>query len=96
MTRRIARISTLLLLTICAGCASIGTMSKKLEVGMSEPQVKRDLGEPTSVSVSTCGSKTAEPWQCKQYKYEDGWTGFLIVYFSQVDGEWLVNSWSAY
>jgi len=93
----IAHISAVLLLTLCAGCTSIGAMSKKLEVGMSEQEVKQLIGEPASVSIQTCGSSTPEPWQCKQYKYSDGWASFLIVYFLQLDGGgWRVNSWSAY
>ncbi len=85
-----------LLLPIFAGCASVGEMSKELEVGMSEQRVKNVIGDPASVSVETCGSKTPDPWQCKNYKYEDGFMGFLTVYFLEVEGMWLVNSWSAY
>lgn len=97
MTLRIAHIPALLLLAICAGCVNVGALSRKLEVGMSEQQVLSVLGEPASVSVSTCGSETPSPWQCKTFKYEDSWVGLLIVYFQQADGGlWVVNSWSSF
>jgi len=96
MTRRVALTSVLILLAICAGCTSVDAISKQLEVGMSEQYVNEFIGEPDSVSLKTCGSETPQPWQCKTYKFEDDWSGFLTVYFQEVDGMWVVNSWSIY
>lgn len=98
MTARTSHIPALLLLAICAGCVSLGELSKKLEVGMSEDQVLSVIGEPTSVAVSTCGSKTPDPWQCKKFEYEDDWSdSSLIVYLQRAEsGSWLVNSWETF
>jgi hypothetical protein len=80
-----------------AGCVSAGAVSKKLEVGMTEKQVTELAGEPTSVSVSTCGGNTAHSWQCKDYSYKSMGVLQLMILFEQgADGTWRVNSWNSY
>jgi hypothetical protein len=83
-----------------AGCVSTGAVSRKLEVGMTEKQVTELVGsEPSSVSVSTCGSSTPHPWQCKEYQYKSAWDGrltLMILFHQEPDGTWHVNSWNAY
>ena len=73
--------------------------STRLEQAMTEDQVRDLIGEPTSVSLETCGSSTPHPWQCKQFQYEGSdrgrWTGQLTVRFSNDTSHWLVNSWSS-
>jgi hypothetical protein len=85
---------------LMAGCVSTGAVSKKLEVGMTEQQVTALAGEPTSVSVSTCGSESASgPWQCKAYDYKSAWNGLttLMIHFHHgADGIWRVNDWNSY
>jgi hypothetical protein len=64
---------------------------------MTEDQVKTLVGsDPQSVSLDTCGSETPHPWQCKEYKYANGWGGVLFIHFSQNTGVWRVNDWHKY
>jgi hypothetical protein len=85
---------------VMTGCVSAGAVSKKLEVGMTEPQVNALVGsEPQSVSVTTCGGNTPHPWQCKEYQYKSAWNGLLtmMIFFEQgPDGTWRVNSWNTF
>jgi hypothetical protein len=86
---------------VMTGCVSAGAVSKKLEVGMTEPQVNALVGsEPQSVSVTTCGTNAPSgPWQCKVYQYKSAWNGLttLLIHFQQgADGIWHVNDWNAY
>jgi hypothetical protein len=85
---------------VMAGCVTSGAVSKKLEVGMTEHQVTALAGEPTSVSVSTCGSEARSgPWQCKEYQYKSLWDGRLTlqILFHHGGGDtWIVNSWTAF
>lgn len=67
---------------------SANELSRKLSVGMTEEQVLA-LKEPDRVTVSTCGSKTPEPWKCRTYQYGSS----LHVVFQEIKGRWLVNGW---
>jgi hypothetical protein len=92
----------LLVLAALGGCATadwnLSGASRHLEQGMTESQVTALLGsEPHSVSLNTCGSATPNPWQCKQYKYSNGWGASLFIRFEQGgDSVWRVNSWDSY
>lgn len=97
MGRVFARALLLVLIASAAACTSVGTMSKQLDVGMPELQVRTLLGEPYSIELSTCGSNTGNPWQCKQFNYYDSSASLMIVYFSQSSsGTWVVNNWSVF
>lgn len=87
----------LILTTLCA-CVSLNDASRHLEQGMTEDQVKTAVGSaPQSVSLDTCGSSTSHPWQCKKYKYSNGWGNFMYIWFQQSpDSVWRVNSWDTY
>lgn len=67
---------------------STNELSRRLNVGMTEDQVLA-LREPDKVTMSTCGSKTPRPWQCRTYQYGSS----LFVVFELIRGRWLVNSW---
>ena len=88
----------LTVLAALGGCASLNDASRRLEPGMTESQVTALIGSaPQSVSLDTCGSKTPAPWQCKQYKYSNGWGNSLYIRFQQgSDSVWRVNSWDSY
>jgi hypothetical protein len=52
--------------------------------------VKAIFGAPTGVEVTTCGGNhPGKEWTCKALWY--GLTGF---FFQQVDGKWVLNSYS--
>ena len=89
---------TLAVLASLGGCASLSDASRHLEQGMTESQVTTLLGSaPQSVSLDTCGSATRHPWQCKQYRYSNGWGNSLYIRFEQdPDSVWRVNSWDSY
>jgi hypothetical protein len=95
----ILTVQVAVLATALSGCANLAGASSHLEQGMTEDQVKTLVGSPHSVSLETCGSKTPEPWTCKQYKYGGSeWVGgTLYVRFHQsADGLWRVNDWNHY
>ena len=72
----------------------IDESSKQLDQGLSESAVSAKIGQPSAISLATCGGKTGPTWQCKQYIYKGG-VHQLIVYFSKFDdGTWHVNNWS--
>jgi hypothetical protein len=86
---------------VLSGCAAmldskIDTSSKQLDQGLSESDVTAKIGQPSSISLATCGSNSANgPWTCKQYIYNGGGAHRLIVYFSKFPDEtWHVNNWS--
>jgi hypothetical protein len=84
---------------LMAGCVSSGEVSRKLEVGMTEKQVTTLVGYEPRVSMTTCGSSTPKPWQCKEYQYKSAWDGSLvlsILFEQEPDGIWRVNSWHTY
>jgi hypothetical protein len=69
----------------------IGTLSKSLAIGMTESQVTA-LREPDRVSVETCGSNTARPWQCKIYKY--GLNELWVRFQQTAPNMWQVIYWA--
>lgn len=80
------------------GCvtAQLADLSRKLDMGMTESQVKAIAGsEPHSVSLETCGSQTPQPWTCKRYLYKSGLHS-LYVNFQRVGDAWVVNNWNYY
>lgn len=94
-------LSAAVALALLSGCLSGTTSeykSKQLEQGLSEGAVIGRLGQPESVSLSTCGGANGIPtWTCKLYKYNNnGWAAHsLTVYFSKsLDGDWHVNNWN--
>jgi hypothetical protein len=78
---------------------NFGALGAKLEQNMSEDQVVSTVGrQPTSVSLSTCGTETKNgAWQCKIYEYEHGRRGSsLRIYFQRTPaGVWVVSNWNA-
>jgi hypothetical protein len=78
---------------------SANAASLLLKPGMTEAAVASTVGaQPVSADLSTCGSRTPAPWQCKKLHYRDSPYGAggkdLLIYFQEVKGVWLVNSWS--
>jgi hypothetical protein len=78
---------------------SANAASLLLKQGMTEEDVASAIGaQPISADMSTCGSRTPAPWQCKKLHYRDSPYGIggkdLLIYFQEVKGVWLVNSWS--
>ena len=78
---------------------SANAASLLLKPGMTEEDVAGAIGaQPMSADMSTCGSRTPAPWQCKKLHYRDAPYGSgnkdLLIYFQEVKGVWLVNSWS--
>ena len=99
MSRSIAVACAATLVMVLDGCVSLSDASRKLDVGMTEKDVISLIGsEPQSVSLSTCGTKTDKPWQCKEYDYRNHWNGgWLNIHFSQdASGLWRVNDWHYY
>jgi hypothetical protein len=89
-----------LAIAVLSGCMMMldsqnDTRSKQLDQGMSESEVTGKIGQPDSISLATCGTKSGSgPWECRQYTYNGG-AHRLIVYFAKIsDGTWHVNNWS--
>lgn len=94
MSRCIAAACAATLVMVLGGCVNLSDASRKLNVGMTEKEVTTLVGsEPQSVSVTTCGTNTGRPWQCKVYKYNNGWGGLLLIHFQEVNEVWRVNDW---
>lgn len=78
-----------------------GAISRGLQQGMTEQQVVHLSGgrEPDRVAMQTCGSSTPKPFPCKTYTFDGGTRGGrydsrLLIIFENVQGQWLVGSWS--
>src|SRR5712692_6551547 len=79
---------------------SANAASLQLKKGMTEEDAIRAVGsQPESASLTTCGSSTREPWQCKKMTYYDvprgpyGTAKMLTVYLQEnpSTGVWFVN-----
>lgn len=69
-------------------------ISLTLREDLTEEQVIALAGQPTRVSVQTCGQQARE-WRCKAHNYDGPRfsDGSLVVFFRQTGGGWRVNSW---
>jgi hypothetical protein len=77
-------------------CTDPHAASGKLQPLMTEEQVVQAVGaNPDSVTLSTCGTLTAQPWPCKTFRYHQGMSA-LFVTFHQQGSYWVVNNWSVY
>jgi hypothetical protein len=64
--------------------ATVGDMSERLEVAMTQTQVLQAIGyRPNSVDQETCGATVGAPWPCRVWTYEDG-PNMLAVDFQSV------------
>jgi hypothetical protein len=67
----------------------------RLESGMSQDRVEALFGPPARTSLTTCGTKTPEPWECLIWNYGSDLTG-LKIYFQRSNGRWIVDSWNSW
>jgi len=93
---------------VCTGCAdmphdphahahSFGEVSRSLSQGMSESELVTLAGEPSTVSLTTCGTNTPSPWTCKEYRYNSSMGVLkLQVLLQRVNDSWFVVSWTAF
>jgi hypothetical protein len=75
-------------------------LAGKLQRGMTEQQVNDASGGrvPDRIIVTTCGTKTPKPFDCKVYVYDGsmlakGYDRKLSVIFEMSDKAWLVGQW---
>lgn len=88
-----------LLMLGSAGCATLGPYrefapyTSQLQVGMTQEQVRRVLGEPRKAGYFPCKLLGGEPtWRWDYRKVRSLWRGIhLAVFFSSPDGT--VISW---
>lgn len=97
-----------LLMTMSIGCSlgvlrsagasdvDLGYLSTLLEEGMTTRQVSDAVGyRPSSVEQQTCGTQTAQPWECRIWIFSTG-LHQLRVTFQKNGSEWIVNSWQVW
>ena len=81
---------------------SANAASLQLKKGMTEEDAIRTLGsQPESADLSTCGTRTPHPWQCKSMTYHDSPRGpygtakmlTVVLQENQSTGVWYVSGW---
>jgi hypothetical protein len=77
--------------------SDLGCMSMQLRDDMTEQEAISAIGyRPNKVEMTTCGSSTDHPWQCKLLTF-GGLFNRLTVYLTRNPaGIWEVNSWHVY
>ena len=78
---------------------SASTMSRIMEVGITESEITRRSGwKPNKVEMSTCGSSTPSPWTCKVLTFGVNYDNLLIVYMlpDAPGGEAIINTWQVF
>lgn len=71
------------------------TRSLMLEVGMSEAQVVKTIGLPTSTSIEPFGQNTATPWNGFAWKYQVGLSDLRVVFQPGLESTpWTLNNWN--
>jgi hypothetical protein len=72
---------------------SAGQASLRLKVGMTESAAIAAIGwQPNSAEVSTCGSETGSPWQCKTLRF--GYLGNQLSVIIDIESSpQVVNDW---
>ncbi len=92
---------TILLLPIFLVACGKGFSDKKvmsIRKGTSAEQIQAMFGAPHSISVSTCGVETDQPWSCTNWEYDRaGWTttdakATFTFYTDETDGELYLDS----
>ena len=83
-------------LASCGPSFDAGISSSRLQTGMTEDQVVAELGQPSSVEVSTCGGNNGIPiWSCKIMKFGTSACNQIVVFFDEnIPNQSFVNNWS--
>ena len=73
-----------------------GPASLRLVPGMTEEEAIKAVGHwPNKAEVKTCGGDTSSgEWTCRILTFGDSYNSLRI--YEQLDGQWIVDSWSVY
>ena len=91
--RKLLLIAALCVAPIAAHAHPFDRYTFAIDIDMSESGVIKAIGSPTYISVRTCGANIGEPWSCKLYAYISN-RQYLHIFFQNVNGVWVVNSWT--
>lgn len=71
------------------------TKSLMLTVGMTEEEVVRVIGLPTTTSIEPFGHNTPNPWTGFVWKYQLGLSSFRAAFQpGPSEGTWRLNNWN--